>query len=46
LPLFECIRCGRRVRADYELSCTGEQKRNVEKAPQCCGKAMNEIIDD
>jgi hypothetical protein len=46
MPTFECTRCGRKVRAEYEISCTGSVKRNVEKPPECCGKPMIEIIDD
>ncbi|MFB3890194.1 MAG: hypothetical protein ACE14S_11945 [Candidatus Bathyarchaeia archaeon] len=46
MPVFECSRCHRRVKADYELSCTGNVKRNVEKAPECCGRPMAETPDD
>jgi sarcosine oxidase delta subunit len=46
MPLFECTRCGRRIRTEYEISCTGDVKRNVEKAPECCNKAMIETVDD
>jgi len=46
LPLFMCTVCGNRVRSEFEVSCTGDVKRNVEKAPECCGKPMIEIIDD
>ena len=46
LPVFHCAVCDRKLRREYEISCTGDVKRNVEKAPECCGKAMIEIIDD
>jgi hypothetical protein len=46
LPTFLCSVCGRKVRDDYEVSCTGDVKRNVDKAPWCCGKQMTEVIDD
>jgi len=46
LPTFQCIICGKKTRQKYELSCTGDIKRNVEKAPWCCGKEMIESIDD
>lgn len=46
LPVFHCTVCGRKLRSDYEISCTGDVKRNVQKAPECCGKAMIEIIED
>jgi hypothetical protein len=46
LPVFECKVCGRKVRLDFELCCTGDVKHNVEKAPWCCGKEMIESIDD
>ena len=46
LPLFECKVCRRKTKVDYEISCTGDVKRNVEKAPWCCGRQMIEIIDD
>ena len=46
LPVFMCIVCGHRIRSEFEVSCTGDVKRNVEKAPLCCGKAMIEVIDD
>jgi hypothetical protein len=46
LPTFECTKCGRKIRAEYEICCTGSVRRNVEKPPECCGKPMIEIIDD
>jgi hypothetical protein len=46
MPMFLCVRCGSRVRREYEISCTGDVKRNVEKPPECCGKPMIEIIDE
>ena len=46
MPLFECKVCGRKIRTEYEVSCTGDVKRNIEKAPWCCGKEMIETIDD
>jgi hypothetical protein len=46
LPLFQCTVCGRKKRLDFEVSCTGDAKRNLEKAPWCCGKEMTETIDD
>jgi hypothetical protein len=46
MPTFECTVCGRKIRSEFELSCTGDVKRNVEKAPWCCGKEMIESIDD
>ena len=45
MPVFECTVCGRKVRAEFEVCCTGDVKCNVEKAPWCCGKAMIEVID-
>ncbi|MCW3998706.1 MAG: hypothetical protein NWE93_00520 [Candidatus Bathyarchaeota archaeon] len=46
MPTFECPVCHRRVRGEYEVSCTGDVKRNVEKAPWCCGREMIESLDD
>jgi sarcosine oxidase delta subunit len=46
MPLFECTKCGRRIRTEYDISCTGDVKRNVEKAPECCNKAMIEMLDE
>jgi len=46
MPTFQCTKCGCKKRSDYDICCTGEAKRNVEKAPECCGKHMIEIIDD
>ena len=46
LPIFICANCGRKIRGEYEVSCTGDVKRNVEKAPWCCGKPMNETLED
>jgi len=46
MPTFQCSVCGRKARREFEVSCTGEAKRNVEKAPCCCGKPMMETIDD
>ncbi len=46
MPTFECTVCGRKKRLEFEVSCTGDVKRNVEKAPFCCGKPMNEVIED
>jgi hypothetical protein len=46
VPVFECTICGCKKRLEYEVSCTGDVNRNVEKAPCCCGKQMIEIIDD
>ncbi len=46
MPVFLCTNCGRKVKSDYEISCTGDVKRNVEKPPECCGKLMVEYIDD
>jgi len=46
MPVFECAKCRRKTRAEYDLSCTGDTKRNVEKAPWCCGQTMVETLDD
>lgn len=46
MPMFECVVCGRKMRSEFEVSCTGDVKRNVEKALWCCGKPMNEILED
>jgi hypothetical protein len=46
LPTFECTVCGRKIRGEFEVSCTGDVKRNVEKAPYCCDREMVEVIDD
>ncbi|MGD6932781.1 MAG: hypothetical protein ACQCN5_01065 [Candidatus Bathyarchaeia archaeon] len=46
MPIFQCTKCGKKIRTEYDISCTGDVKRNVEKAPECCGKPMIEIIDD
>jgi sarcosine oxidase delta subunit len=46
MPTFECTVCGHKTRAEFEVSCTGDAKLNVEKAPWCCGKEMIEAIDD
>ena len=46
MPMFMCTVCGRKLRCEIEYSCTGDVKRNVEKAPYCCGKEMVEVIDD
>jgi hypothetical protein len=46
LPVFVCSSCGQKKREDYEISCSGDVKRNVEKVPWCCGKEMIEAIDD
>ncbi|MGD0645239.1 MAG: hypothetical protein ABSA75_10065 [Candidatus Bathyarchaeia archaeon] len=46
MPTFQCTKCGRKNRAEYEISCTGSAKRNVEKPPSCCGQPMIEIIDE
>jgi len=46
MPTFQCTVCGKKTRTGYEVSCTGDVKRNVEKPPECCGKSMIEIIDD
>jgi hypothetical protein len=46
MPLFECSVCGRKMRCEFEVSCTGDVKRNLEKAPWCCGKEMIEALDD
>jgi hypothetical protein len=46
MPSFQCIFCGPKRRGEYEVSCTGDVKRNVNKAPWCCGKQMIESIDD
>ncbi len=45
MPTFQCTRCGKMRRCEYEVSTTGDVKRNVEKAPVCCGKPMIETID-
>ncbi len=36
----------KKIRSEYEISCTGDVKRNVEKAPWCCGRELIESIDD
>jgi hypothetical protein len=45
MPTFQCKVCGRIIRSEFEISCTGDARRNVEKAPWCCGKEMIEVID-
>jgi len=44
--MFECTVCGRKLRREFEVSCTGNVKHNVEKAPWCCNREMIEAIDD
>jgi hypothetical protein len=46
MPSFQCRVCGRKIKEEYEISCTGDVKRNVNKAPWCCSKQMIEGIDD
>ena len=46
MTVFQCSRCGTVERCECEVSTTGDVKRNVEKAPECCGKSMVETIDD
>jgi len=46
MPSFQCIICGRKIKEEYEISCTGDVKRNVNKTPWCCGRQMIEGIDD
>ena len=46
MPVFRCTVCGKTKREEFEVSCTGDAKRNVHKAPWCCGKEMIEAIDD
>jgi hypothetical protein len=46
LTLFQCKKCGQKKRGEFEVSCTGDVKRNVEKAPWCCSKPMNEVLED
>jgi hypothetical protein len=46
MSMFECAICGCKKRLEFEVSTTGDVKRNVEKAPYCCGKSMKEILDD
>jgi hypothetical protein len=46
MPTFQCTKCRRKLHADYDLCVTGDIKRNVEKAPECCGAPMAETIDD
>jgi hypothetical protein len=46
MPLFECSVCGRKMRCEFEVSCTGDVNRNLYKAPWCCGKEMVEAVDD
>ena len=46
MPSFQCNICGRKIKEEYEVSCTGDVKRNVNKAPWCCGKQMIESLDD
>jgi hypothetical protein len=46
LPTFQCTVCGRKTRSEFEVSCTGEARRNVEKAQCCCGKLMIETLED
>ena len=44
MPIFECVKCHRKVRAEYGVSYTGDERRNVEKSGWCCGKPMNELL--
>jgi hypothetical protein len=46
MPSFQFSICGRKIKGEYEVSCTGDVKRNVNKAPWCCGKQMIEGIID
>ena len=46
MPVFKCSVCGCKKREEFEVSCTGDVKRNVEKAPWCCSKEMVEVIED
>ncbi len=46
MPTFICTKCGKKTRSEFEVSRTGDVKRNIEKAPWCCGKEMIESIDD
>lgn len=46
MPTFECPVCGKKIRSEHEISCTGDVKRNLEKAPWYCGREMIESIDD
>jgi hypothetical protein len=32
MPTFECTICRRKIRSEFEMSCTGDVKRNIEKA--------------
>ena len=45
MPIFLCTKCGRSKSCEYEVSCTGDIKRNVEKSPECCGKPMIETVE-
>ena len=46
MPTFQCTKCGKKIRTEYDIARTGDAKHNIEKAPDCCGKPMIEIIDD
>lgn len=46
LPTFQCKKCGKKIRDEYERCVTGDERRNLDKAPFCCGQPMMETIDD
>ena len=46
MPTFMCTKCGRIVKADYEICCTHSAVCKGEKAPECCSQPMIESIDD
>lgn len=46
MPIFMCSKCGRKIKADYDICCTHSSICKGEKPPECCGQPMLEAIDD
>jgi hypothetical protein len=46
MPIFMCTKCGRKIKADYEICCTHSSICKGEKPPDCCGQPMIEAMDD
>ena len=42
---FRCKKCGRVIQAESEICCAPGSLCK-ERAPECCGQPMIEIIDD
>jgi hypothetical protein len=38
--IFECTKCGRKIKADYEICCTHSSICKGEKPPECCSQPM------